>query len=122
MNEPANELLPDTKLRQSNIISKAKGAAKFAAGSTLPSWWKFWKTLPMAWRYLRSNSVPGNGKLGYIVVSAIVVIYIIAPIDLFPELFIPVFGYVDDIGLIPAFFGITNMFNEWSKSKLEEID
>ena len=87
----------------------------------LPPWWKFWETLPIAWRFLRNPQVPRNGKVGYLVLTGIMVLYFLFPIDFLPELFLPLVGYVDDLGLIPAFFGLTEMFIQWSQKKSQTI-
>ncbi|MDP3970811.1 MAG: DUF1232 domain-containing protein [bacterium] len=85
----------------------------------LPEWWQFWETIPLAWGYLMSQHIPKNGKVGYMVASIALLVYVIFPIDIIPELFLPVIGYVDDVGTIPAFFALTSMFIGWcEKNKL----
>ena len=49
------------------------------------------------WFALRHPGAPGWLKLG----TALIVLYVISPIDLIPD-FIPVLGYVDDALLLPA--------------------
>ncbi len=84
----------------------------------LPPWWEFWKTLPIAWAYLRNTAVPGKAKTAYVLAGIAMLLYILFPIDVVPELFLPVIGYVDDLGTIPAFLAITNMFNNWCNKQL----
>lgn len=50
----------------------------------------------LLWRALRHPQAPGWLKLG----TAGVVLYLISPIDLIPDV-IPVFGLLDDVVLVP---------------------
>lgn len=86
----------------------------------LPPWWKFWETLPIAWKYMRSPHIPRNGKIGYAIVSGIMFLYFLSPIDVVPELLLPLVGYVDDLGLVPAWFGLTEMFIQWCQKKVPD--
>lgn len=49
-------------------------------------------------RYLRDGKVPFWKKLTVLLGVA----YIISPVDLMPELFIPIIGWLDDLGLLTA--------------------
>lgn len=84
----------------------------------LPDWWEFWKTLPIAWKFLRNEQIPTNAKIAYILAALFFAAYVIFPIDVVPELFLPLIGYIDDLGTIPAFLGITTMFNSWCQKRL----
>ncbi len=66
-----------------------------------------WKRLSMLWTLvkgdarllwlaLRHPQAPGWLKLG----SALVVLYVLSPVDLIPDV-VPVFGVVDDLVLVP---------------------
>ena len=66
-----------------------------------------WKRLTLLWTVLRGDArdlwfalrhpaAPGWLKLG----TALVVLYVVSPIDLLPD-FVPFFGAVDDIVLVP---------------------
>ncbi len=50
----------------------------------------------LVWRLLNDSRVPAWIKIG---IPVIVLIYIIAPVDLIPD-FIPVFGQLDDLGVL----------------------
>lgn len=87
----------------------------------LPVWWKFWETIPMAWRYMRNDNIPTNAKIAYGLACAGLGMYVLFPIDAVPEIIFPVIGYIDDLGTIPAFFAFTNMFNKWCQDKLHIV-
>jgi uncharacterized membrane protein YkvA (DUF1232 family) len=66
-----------------------------------------WKRLPLLWAVLRGDArqlwfalrhpeAPGWLKLG----TAMVVLYVVSPIDLVPD-FIPFVGFVDDLVVAP---------------------
>ena len=58
---------------------------------------RFAKDVVALYKYMRDKSVPWYKKS--VVVGAL--IYFITPIDLIPD-FIPIFGYLDDLGVIMA--------------------
>ena len=58
---------------------------------------RFAKDVKALFRYMRDKSIPWYRKS--IVVAAL--IYFITPIDAVPD-FIPIFGYLDDLGVIVA--------------------
>ena len=66
-----------------------------------------WKRLPLLWTVLRGDakqlwfalrhpSAPGWLKVG----TALIALYLVSPIDFIPD-FIPFFGFVDDLVLVP---------------------
>lgn len=87
----------------------------------LPDWWEFWKTLPVAWKFLRNASIPTNAKIAYVLAALFFAFYVLFPIDIVPELFLPIIGYIDDLGTIPAFLAITSMFNTWCQKQLHTL-
>jgi uncharacterized membrane protein YkvA (DUF1232 family) len=46
------------------------------------------------WKFLRDPKAPKASKLFFL----FAMIYVISPVDAVPELFVPVFGFLDDIG------------------------
>ncbi len=61
---------------------------------------QFSRTLQLVWRLMNDPRVPILPKL----IIPGVIVYFLSPIDLIPELFIPIVGEVDDIAVI--FLGI----------------
>ena len=66
-----------------------------------------WKRLPLLWTVLRGDAkqlwfalrhpaAPGWLKVG----TALIALYLVSPIDFIPD-FIPFFGFVDDLVLVP---------------------
>lgn len=68
------------------------------------------------WRALRHPDAPGWLKLG----SGLLLLYLISPIDLIPEAFLPIIGVADDLVLIPAV--IHWMLNRLPASLRAELD
>ena len=101
-----------------NSSTKSGKIIDMVANQVLPPWWEFWKTLPIAWRFLNDKNVPSNGKIAYILVTVAFTAYVMFPLDFMPELLFPVVGYIDDLGTIPAFFYITNQFIIWCNKKI----
>jgi uncharacterized membrane protein YkvA (DUF1232 family) len=56
---------------------------------------RFWQNLVLAVRLLFDGRVAATAKL----IPALVLAYILSPIDLIPEVFLP-FGVVDDLGVL----------------------
>lgn len=58
--------------------------------------WSWWHDLRRIWRLLRDPHTPGWLKL----IPLLVVLYILSPIDLLPDLAIPGIGSLDDLVLL----------------------
>lgn len=67
-------------------------------------------------RYLRDREV-SLGKKMLVVLGAA---YLISPVDLLPELFIPVIGWLDDLGLLTALtIWMYNELGNWWEERVE---
>lgn len=58
--------------------------------------------LPVIFLCLKDRRTPLRAKL----MAGLTIAYALSPIDLIPD-FIPVFGYLDDLILVPAMIGLT---------------
>lgn len=68
-------------------------------------------------RYMRDRTVPMWKKFLLILGLA----YIISPVDAFPELFLPIIGWLDDVGLLAILVAWTyREIDNWSKEEKEE--
>lgn len=63
---------------------------------------KLKRDIPALFIALKKPETPFAAKL----LAAVTVAYALSPIDLIPD-FIPVFGYLDDVLLLPAFVALT---------------
>ncbi|HLU95249.1 MAG TPA: YkvA family protein [Thermobifida alba] len=61
-----------------------------------------------------------------IVLFLVALAYIVSPIDLVPELFIPIFGVADDVGIVvwltAALLGETERFLHWERIGADHIE
>ena len=64
-------------------------------------------------RYIRNPKVPLWKKMVVILICA----YLISPVDMIPELFLPAIGWLDDLGLLTIL--IAWMYNELGKKEEE---
>jgi uncharacterized membrane protein YkvA (DUF1232 family) len=66
-----------------------------------PGFWRnLWRQIRLAFQLVRDPRVPGYQKL----VPALVVVYLLAPIDLIPG-FLPIIGAMDDLALLALGLG-----------------
>jgi uncharacterized membrane protein YkvA (DUF1232 family) len=94
LNEFENQYNTEEKVEQSSHYVEERLWEKVEReGSKI----RFAKDVRALYRYMRDKSVPWYRKS--IIVGAL--IYFITPIDLIPD-FIPLFGYLDDLGVIMA--------------------
>lgn len=67
-------------------------------------------------RYLRDRKVFFGKKMLVVLGAA----YLISPVDLLPELFIPVIGWLDDLGLLTALtIWMYNELGNWWEERVE---
>lgn len=69
----------------------------------LKAWAKKWKAdIPAVYLVLKDRETPVLAK----VLAGITAAYALSPVDLIPD-FIPVFGYLDDVILLPVLIALT---------------
>lgn len=67
-------------------------------------------------RYLRDREVSFGKKMLVVLGAA----YLISPVDLLPELFIPVIGWLDDLGLLTALtIWMYNELGNWWEERVQ---
>jgi uncharacterized membrane protein YkvA (DUF1232 family) len=67
-------------------------------------------------RYLRDRKVSFGKKMLVVLGAA----YLISPVDLLPELFVPVIGWLDDLGLLTALtIWMYNELGNWWEERVE---
>lgn len=66
--------------------------------------------LRLGWRLLRDPRVPVAPKL----LVPLAALYIVSPIDVVPEILIPILGLVDDVGVIGAALAVISMLTRWA--------
>lgn len=66
--------------------------------------------LRLGWRLLRDSRVPVAPKL----LVPLAALYIVSPIDVVPEILVPILGLVDDVGVIGAALAVISMLTHWA--------
>ncbi|MDZ7288522.1 MAG: DUF1232 domain-containing protein [candidate division KSB1 bacterium] len=83
-----------------------------------PSFWKLLLHLPklvrLVGRLMKDSRVPLAGKVLFV----LSIVYFIVPIDLIPELFLPLIGQVDDVAIL--LFGLRYLLNQTPPNILED--
>ena len=70
--------------------------------------------LRLGWRLLRDPRIPAWPKL---LAPAIMVIYVLSPVDAVPDL-IPLLGQLDDVGVIALALAAISMLARWSPAEI----
>lgn len=115
-------------MRKSNRAAASAAAMKLVYESTQPGKPSFMARVKALPRMLKARMRGQYQELSTskIVLLLLALVYIISPIDIVPELFIPLFGVGDDVGvavwLTAMLLGETERFLNWERAGADYIE